>query len=340
MMRHAILCGDANAFQGAARDIVYLSMVACPADTAATTMPHYERRFNVAVSAAADRLVLVRSVRREELEPDDVRTRLIAHFENPMLDAAMPSDALAACDTDFERALMEEILKRGYRVQSQVGPQGHRIDLVVEGDNGARLAIECDGDRCDGDRDEAGQWANDMRRQRAFERAGWTFWRCFALSVARDKAAVMDDLVATLSRLGIEPQHDGASAVKPVVLTEHRTADASLQASEISIAPDLDDAAALPDAAAGAGIDIGDRIVLQMSGDRMHVAVVLTEDANDPAAGRLSARSALGRALLGAEEGDEIELDEEDEQGRPRRVLVESVEKGEPQVAAKMLASA
>lgn len=335
MRRHSILCGEPALFQGVSRDIVYLSMVTGPADAAAMTMAHYEQRFNVAVSAAKDRLVLVRSVRRDDLEADDLRARLIDHFENPMGDAVMPSDALAACETDFERELMEELLKRGYRVQSQAGAQGHRIDLVVEGGNGARLAIACDGDR-----DGAGIWAEDMRRQRALERAGWTFWRGFALSFARNPEAVMADLVATLSRLGIEPQRDGETAPRPGVMTEQRTAEAATRPSDISIAPDVDDATSLRDETATSGLDIGDRAVLQVSGDRMRISVAITEAADDLTAGRLSARSALGRALLGAEEGDEIELDEDDERGQPRRVLVEHIEKGEPQAAARMLASA
>ena len=86
MQRHSILCGDSATFQGSERDIVYLSMVADSANKTALTMLRYEQRFNVAVSRARDRAVLVRSVRREELNPNDLKARLIAHFENPMPD--------------------------------------------------------------------------------------------------------------------------------------------------------------------------------------------------------------------------------------------------------------
>ena len=84
MQRHSILCGDSATFQGSERDIVYLSMVADSANKTALTMLRYEQRFNVAVSRARDRVVLVRSVKREELNPNDLKARLIAHFENPM----------------------------------------------------------------------------------------------------------------------------------------------------------------------------------------------------------------------------------------------------------------
>ena len=84
MQRQSILCGDSATFQGTERDIVFLSMVADPVRKTALTMLRYEQRFNVAVSRARDRLVLVRSVAREDLHPDDLKAQLIAHFENPM----------------------------------------------------------------------------------------------------------------------------------------------------------------------------------------------------------------------------------------------------------------
>ena len=81
MQRHAILCGDSATFQGTERDVIFLSMVADPANRTALTTLRYEQRFNVAVSRARDRVVLVRSLRREDLNPSDLKARLIAHFE-------------------------------------------------------------------------------------------------------------------------------------------------------------------------------------------------------------------------------------------------------------------
>src|SRR5438874_1537600 len=69
MQRHSILCGDSATFQGTERDIVFHSMVADPANKTAMTMLRYQQRFNVAVSRGRDRVVLVRSVKREELNP-------------------------------------------------------------------------------------------------------------------------------------------------------------------------------------------------------------------------------------------------------------------------------
>ena len=68
------------------------------------------------------------------------------------------------------------------------------------------------------------------------------------------------------------------------------------------------------------------QVVLIFSDDQKRISVRLSEGGNDLEKGRLSASSPLGKAILGAEEGDEVELPLEN--GRQRKVLIESVEKG------------
>jgi REase_MTES_1575/AAA domain len=138
-------------FQGNERDIVFLSMVADPAIKQAQTALHFEQRFNVAMSRARDRMYLVRSVREEELKPDDLKAKVLRHFRDPMKGSKRPEgDAAALCDSDFERAVLRRLLERGYRVTPQVGALGYKIDLVVEGTGDRRLAVECDGDQYHG----------------------------------------------------------------------------------------------------------------------------------------------------------------------------------------------
>ena len=334
MQRHSILCGDSATFQGTERDVVFLSMVADSMHKSALTMLRYEQRFNVAVSRARDRVVLVRSVKREELNPNDLKARLIAHFENPMPDVKVSSDELSKCDSDFERDLMSRLLERGYRVQGQVGSAGYHIDMVAEGANGARLAIECDGDRFHGPE----QWRQDMNRQRVLERVGWRFWRCFASSFYRDTDAVVTDLLETLSRMGIEPAaKDGSS--RPSRYTEHRVIQPDLISVTAEI-PELDAFDLRQDAPSPTtlsdGIAIGDKVVLLFSDDLRRQSVRLVESKSDLEKGHLSVTSPLGQAVLGAEEGDEVEFRLDD--GRQRKALVESVEKGLVPPAASRVA--
>ena len=321
MQRHAILCGDSATFQGTERDVIFLSMVADSANRTALTTLRYEQRFNVAVSRARDRVVLVRSLRREDLNPSDLKARLIAHFEEPMqLATDVTSQGLDACESRFERDVMQRLLDRGYRVRPQVGPFGFRIDLVVEGVNGRRLAIECDGDRFHGPE----QWREDMHRQRVLERAGWQFWRCFASSFYRDADLVTADLLDTLSRLGVEPVQNAEHMDAAARFTEHRVIARTAADDDAGV---LQRDSSPTTAPAGPsevnGIAVGDKVVLLFGDDQRRLSVQLADGPDDLGNGVVSTASALGIAVCGAEEGEEIEFEQED--GRRRRVVVETV---------------
>ena len=84
MVRHRIMCGDSATFQGDERHIIFLSMIADKKRKQAQTATQYEQRFNVALSRARDRLILVRSVTENELSPTDLKARVLAHFKAPM----------------------------------------------------------------------------------------------------------------------------------------------------------------------------------------------------------------------------------------------------------------
>ena len=197
-----ISVGAPPAFQGRERDIMMVSMVQGPENRAAADRADMNQRFNVALSRARDRTYLFRSVTETTFGENTLNSRLIRHFRQPFRHDGKRVEKLRdKCESGFEREMFDELVKRGYRVQPQVPCGGFRIDFVVEGNEGRRLAVECDGDRFHG----PGQWADDMARQRVLERAGWTFWRCFASSFVRNREEVVGDLVQTLERLGIEP---------------------------------------------------------------------------------------------------------------------------------------
>ena len=224
VLRHRIACGDSATFQGNERDIVFLSMVADPITRVAQTASHYMQRFNVAMSRARDRLVLVRSVSDEILNPRDLKAKVIRHFRDPF--AGEPSsaedragDLMARCESEFERDMLRRLVDKGFRVRPQVGALGYRIDLVVEDEDDRRLAIECDGDRHHGPE----RWAEDMQRQRVLERVGWRFRRYWASDFVLDPEGCMADLVETLGRLGIAPKSRADGSWTDRTFTQHRS---------------------------------------------------------------------------------------------------------------------
>lgn len=222
MQRHRLACGDARTFQGKERDIMFLSMVSAPNEVGAPlSRDTFAQRFNVAASRAKDRMYLVRSVDLGHLsQADRLRRSLIGHFAAPFTqDEVRVEDLRKLCESPFEREVYDELTQRGYRVTPQVNVGPYRIDMVVEGHNDARLAVECDGDKYHG----PDKWADDMQRERNLRRAGWgVFWRCFASAFIRRRKEMLGDLLKTLAERGIEPI--GAEGPPRSVHTEHRVA--------------------------------------------------------------------------------------------------------------------
>ena len=195
-------CGDARTFQGSERDIVFLSMVVDRTSCKAVSGNMFEQRFNVAASRARDRMYLVRSVKANELSEKDLRLSLLRHFDKPIIVDKEGGEKLTdLCDSEFEKEVLTMLIDKGYKVTPQVKSGAYSIDMVVEGAGDARLAIELDGDEFHG----PDRWKHDMQRQRILERAGWTFWRCFASTWSLRKDEVFQELLDHMTSLDIHP---------------------------------------------------------------------------------------------------------------------------------------
>lgn len=335
-LRHDIACGDSAVFQGKERDIMFISMVECPETCTTKTALPYQQRFNVALSRARDREYLFRSVSEEMLKPDDLKAKVLRHFKNPMEGRATPAgNLMSLCQSGFERDVLARLLALGYRVQPQVKVGPYSIDLVVEGRDDRRLAIELDGDQYHGPE----RWAEDLTRQRVMERVGWRFWRfwrCWGSSFRLDPDGCIDDLVRGLKALDIEAVGSGEA---PTVWTEFRTASpkgreqATPPAEETTSAhKDKTTASAgMPAEDKGIVVEIGDRVQVQMSGDTRVRVVKSMSDKHDPDLGIISAQHPSGAALLGAEEDEEIEFEID---GKPHQWMIIKIERERALVAA------
>ena len=215
-----IRCGDPSTFQGDERDVVFLSMVAAPnAPSPAMTALHYQQRFNVAMSRAADQAWIFHSVKSEDLSPSCLRRKLLTFALDPHRadtgGIGLDRDALERAaakgprqpglqpppfDSWFEVDVALELLRREYRVTPQLEVAGKWIDLVVEGGE-ARLAVECDGDEWHG----ADRYEEDIGRQRCLERAGWRFVRVRESLFYANRERSIEDVVTACDELSIVP---------------------------------------------------------------------------------------------------------------------------------------
>lgn len=206
---YKIACGDATTFQGKERDIVFLSMVVGSGQGAVMSKRDAEQRMNVALSRARDRMYLYRSIQESDLNNEsDLRLKILRHFLSPMPQLEKVDNPIDLCDSEFERDVYSRLTAKGYNVVPQVKVGAFSIDLVVEGENDRRLAIELDGDKYH----PPEQWMNDWKRQRTMERVGWQFWRCWGSSYTIDPEGCIDDLISVLSKMQIHPCESNSGA--------------------------------------------------------------------------------------------------------------------------------
>jgi very-short-patch-repair endonuclease len=208
-------CGIAADFQGAERDVMFLSMVTAREEGRRLhplTGSTYVQRFNVAASRAKEQMWVFHSVALHELaNHKDMRWELLdycygvarrraeqgeGHSTFPVPEGRLvePFDSL------FEQRVHNRIFDRGYTVIPQYPVEGYKIDLVVVGARG-KLAVECDGDRWHGpDRHE-----HDLARQRELQRCGWRFFRVPQSEFVIDSNAALAPLWELLDRYDIYP---------------------------------------------------------------------------------------------------------------------------------------
>jgi very-short-patch-repair endonuclease/transcription elongation GreA/GreB family factor len=224
MDRRQIVCGDAYAFQGDERDVIFLSLVSAPppegSKIKALTKESDQRRFNVAASRAREQMILFHSATLSDLNVNCLRHRLLEYCLNPKVaQTAVAGKTIQEwrrlverADRDrtppplpfeswFEIEVFLRVAERGYRVIPQYEVAGYRIDLVVEGMEG-RLAVECDGDQWHGPE----RYMADMSRQRMLERCGWRFWRVRGSAFAVDPDGALESLWEKLKELKIYPK--------------------------------------------------------------------------------------------------------------------------------------
>ncbi|MGF9648716.1 AAA domain-containing protein [Pseudarthrobacter oxydans] len=222
-----IRCGEAANFQGDERDVIVISTVVAidPSQTTtrfgAMTSVKDLRKINVAASRARNQMWVVTSVDPEMLPQGDLRAALIRHCATYVSDAPAQAELLAACESEFERRIINELLGRGYRaieVQKTVGR--YRLDIVVSGPE-RRLAIECDGDRWHG----PDVWYQDRARQEVLERSGWTFERIRGSAYFRDPESAMTPVWEHLNDLGIPTGDEWMEGPTRSVIREVTMAD-------------------------------------------------------------------------------------------------------------------
>src|SRR5262249_34602307 len=189
--------------QGDERDVVFLSVGYGPDDTGRVAMRFGplnrqggERRLNVAVTRARERMAVVSSLRAQDIDLSRtaaVGARLLrayldyAERGTAALVAGVTEDSDRDFDSPFEREVAEELERQGLAVHPQVGWGGLRIDLALVDPRAPGrylLGVECDGATY---HSSAAARDRDRLRQEVLESLGWRICRIWSTDWVRDR---------------------------------------------------------------------------------------------------------------------------------------------------------
>jgi hypothetical protein len=214
---HDILVGDPPTFQGAERDIIFLSLVCSPGAVPTQSQLMYAQRANVALSRARDRMVLVRSIDANHIPNEqDIKFSILDFFgraaargepgqgdDESRSDMTQTSPGHYAISSPFrgyaERILVQQLREKGYSIQS-MGVVWHGSICVEDPASGARAAVcvECSGESRD-------DWSTIVLQQKSIERVGWKCLRVDALSLIHDFHTAIEALEDFLASAAVLP---------------------------------------------------------------------------------------------------------------------------------------
>ena len=303
---HDILVGEPPSFQGAERDIVFLSLVSSPGHVVTQTQNMHAQRANVALSRARDRMVLVRSLDTNHIpNPSDIQFTILDFFERAASKTAdaLPSEsgdvastsapgALSQFQGDVHKLLKDLLFERRFTTRSMGVIWENGIAVEDSADSNARVAIcvEAWGESMD-------DWRGIVQQQRSIERVGWKCLRVDAVSLLTNHDQVMDKIESYLSDSGVFPSP--APAPPPV------------EDPAVGVAPNVaQEGAALGDddgAASDSNEDDnenGAEAAAAHRGDNDSVEIVTISDGEDSVSGADMKASATNTSSLGGSLND------------------------------------
>lgn len=181
--------------QGDERDVILFSICYGP-DAVGVVRMNFgplnnkggERRLNVAITRARKQLLVFSRLRPEQIDLSRTQATGVHHLRT-FLDFAKRGHVAFAEETCratgevesfFEQSVLDELTKRSWRVDAQVGCSGYRIDLAVrDPDAPGRyiLGVECDGANYHSAKSARDR---DRLRQAVLEGLGWRLYRVWS----------------------------------------------------------------------------------------------------------------------------------------------------------------
>jgi hypothetical protein len=213
--KRRILCGNASQFQGDERDVILLSMVDSPAEKPLHLRQRDEAKkvFNVASSRACNQMWVVHSLDADrDLKPGDLRYKLIKHAQAPIGLRKKTITKEDVFKSDLQRAVFKELQSQKYQVLLNFELGLGTIDIVAQGEERRRLAIQCDGDATKTKED----LIFEMEYYMTLRRLKWDIIHIRSTAYYMDSEKAFKRLLRRLKKAGIVPSREEPTEPKAV----------------------------------------------------------------------------------------------------------------------------
>lgn len=310
--------------QGDERDVIFISTVYGPEALGAKVAQRFgpinglagKRRLNVLFSRAKEKIVTFSSMTAGDILAEETGNagvymlkRWLEYCASGVLDGGVTSTRQP--DSDFEIFVADQIRAMGYEAVPQVGVAGYFIDIGIRHPNwpyGFVLGVECDGASYHSAKSARDR---DRLRQEVLEGLGWRFHRIWSTDwfnnprqeaerIREILAARMEELKAKESEFTFaaandtQPQKGGP----PTTATSEKNPDLFSVASEKSLKTPYNE-----------GVEIGDTVrVRYLDEDGKVLVFTISRTISDVPNGVIHFETPIAKALIGAEEGDEVEV--------------------------------
>ena len=275
------------------------------------SLPGGWRRLNVLFTRARKAIGVYSSLRPEDIISDTntpVGTRSLRSYLEFVRDGVItqqqPTDLPP--ESDFEVAVIDMLLRKGYEVTPQLGVAGFRIDIAVKHPHAAAgylAAIECDGATY---HSGVSVRDRDRIRQEILESLGWKdrIWRIWSTDWFRNPQGEAERLFEWLKHLASQPlpgDTPPAQAAAPESVPEAPPAQASDGTATSSegflFDSEEEDLAIKP----------GDTVtIFRADTPQKELRIKVTADVSDLAQGLVSVNDDFGAALIGAIVGEHV----------------------------------
>ena len=192
-----------------------------------------ERRLNVAITRAKLNVKLVGSIHPTDIEVERITVdgpKLLRNYidfaingPSVLLSQITESD-LVEHDSPFEEAVYNFLNRKGYKLGTQVGCSGYRIDMAVKHPTISGryvLGIECDGASYHSARTAR---ERDRLRQAVLEDMGWKIYRIWSTDWIKDPITegqkLLDVVKAAIEQYDAEDKVSGTYSTTPVTPKE------------------------------------------------------------------------------------------------------------------------